>query len=94
MHPTRICMKRFLKPQESELTPHLTDDDDSTGSDTLCDSEESEEDEIKPTTDVSIQPAKVVTFDLTTEESIRKDTQCQNDESEGDDDSDDDNTDT
>src|SRR5712671_457472 len=38
-HPTHICMKQFLKTQKSELTPRFIHDDDSTRSDTLCDSE-------------------------------------------------------
>src|SRR5712671_2665902 len=50
-HPTRICMKQFLKPQKLESTPHLTHDDDSIGSDTLCDSEGSEDSETRLTTD-------------------------------------------
>src|SRR5712675_896239 len=57
-HPTRICMKRFLKPREPESNPHLTHDDDSTRSDTLCGSEESEDDEAKPTIDPSARPLK------------------------------------
>src|SRR5712675_2695110 len=52
-HPTRICMKRFLKLREPKLNPHLTRDDDSTGSDTLHGSEGSESDEAKPTTHLS-----------------------------------------
>src|SRR5712672_3260597 len=37
-HPTCFCMKRFKKFRESEMTPLPATDDDSTNSDTLCDS--------------------------------------------------------
>ena len=93
-HPTRICMKQFLKPQKSEQTPRLTCDEDSIGSDTLCNSEESEDDEIKPTTNPSRQPAKMVTFDLTTDDSMGSNTLCHANESESDDGSDDSSTNT
>src|SRR5712671_5206097 len=44
-HPTRFCMERFKKFRKSETTPLPVTDDDATNSDTLCDSEESEDDE-------------------------------------------------
>jgi len=78
-------MKRFLKPRKLELTPHLTHDNDSTGSDTLCDSEGSEGGETRLTTDPSTRPVKVVTFDLPSDESMRNSTPYHADESESDD---------
>src|SRR5712671_692541 len=68
-HPTRICMKRFLKTRNTELVLHPTRDNDSTGSDTLCDSKGLEDGEIKPTTDLLIHPIKTVAFDLLNDES-------------------------
>jgi len=89
-HPTCICMKRFLKPQKPGSTPHLIYDDDSTGSDTLCDSKELEDSEIRPTTDLSTRLAKTVTFDLPSDKSMRSSTPYHADESESDDGSDND----
>jgi len=70
-HPTRLCMKRFEKLRNPETTPLPTADDDSTNSDTLCDSEESENDETESIPDLtkrmermSLTPTKSVTFDL------------------------------
>jgi len=93
-HPTRICMKRFLKPQKAEPTPRFIYDDDSTGSDTLCNPKESEDNEVEPTTDPSIQPVKMVTFDLPTDGPTRSNILCRANESKSDDDSDGDSTDT
>jgi len=90
MHPTRICMKRFLKPQKPELTPPLTHDDDSTGSDTLYDSEGSEDNEVELTTDPSTQSTKMVTFELPIKKPTRDSTTHHADESEDDDNSNDD----
>jgi len=68
---TRLCMKHFEKLWNPETTPLPIADDDSTNSDTLCDSEESDDDETEPTIDLtksmkklSITPTKSVTFDL------------------------------
>src|SRR5712671_4213460 len=73
-HPKRFCMKRFEKLRKPETTPLPTADDDSTNSDTLCDSEESDDDGIEPidnlTKDMkrlSLLPTKSVTFDLPTD---------------------------
>src|SRR5712672_2764182 len=70
-HPTRLCMKRFEKLRNPETTPLPTIDDDSTNSDTLCDSEESENDETESIPDLtrsmkrmSLTPTKSVTFNL------------------------------
>src|SRR5712671_7675211 len=70
-HPTRLCMKRFEKLRKPEIIPHPMIDDDSTNSDTLCDPEESDDNETKSLTDLnesmtrlSLQPTKSVTFDL------------------------------
>src|SRR5712671_5802706 len=70
-HPTRLCMKRFEKLRNPETTPLPMTDDDSTNSDTLCDSEESENEETEPidnlTKDMkrlSLKTDKSVTFDL------------------------------
>src|SRR5712671_2535223 len=82
-------MKRFLKPRELESNPHLTHDDDSIRSDTLCGSEESEDDKTKPTTDPSAHPLKTVAFDLPSDELTRNNTPCHADEPENDDDNDD-----
>jgi len=49
-HPTCTCLKRFQRLQKPELTPHLTHDDDSTGSDTLYNSEGSNSDGLKSQT--------------------------------------------
>ena len=87
-------MKRFLKPQKLESTPHLTHDDDSTGSDTLCDSEGLEDSETRPTTDLSTRPVKTVTFDLSRDESTRSSTPYHANESESDDGSDNDSVNT
>jgi len=72
-HPTRLCMKQFEKLRKPETIPLLTTDDDSTNSNTLCDSEESD-DETEPIADLtksmkklSLIPAKSVTFDLPTD---------------------------
>jgi|SRR5712671_5873313 len=65
-HLTRICIKRFQKLQKPKATPLPASDNDSTGSDTLYDSEESESD--KSTTDQLTPPTKMVTFDLLKEE--------------------------
>jgi len=66
-HPTRICIKRFRKLHKPEATPLLVlDDNDSTGSDTLCNSEGSEDDE--SITNQPTQPTRTVTFDLPEEE--------------------------
>src|SRR5712671_6058525 len=43
-HPACLCMKRFEKLRKPETTPLSTADDDSTNSDTLCDSEKLEDD--------------------------------------------------
>ena len=63
-------MKRFEKLRKPDANPSLPIDDDSTNSDTLCDSEESE-DEAEPITDLtknmkklSLTPTKSVTFNL------------------------------
>jgi len=93
-HPTRICMKQFLKPQKLEPTPHLTPDDDSTGSNTLCNSKGSENSETRPTADLPMRPIKTVTFDLPSDELTRSSTPYHTDESESDDGSDDDSVDT
>src|SRR5712671_5720228 len=85
-HPTRICMKRFLKPRELESNPHLIHDDDSARSDTLCGSEELESDEAKPTIDPSAHPLKTVTFDLPSDELARNNTPCHTNKPEKDDD--------
>src|SRR5712671_763270 len=87
-------MKRFLKPRELESNPHLTHDDDSIRSDTLCGSEESEDNEAKPTTDPSACPLKTVTFDLPSDELTRSNTPCHADEPEDDENNDDDSVDT
>src|SRR5712672_2382596 len=70
-HPTRLCMKRFEKLRNPETIPLPIVDDDSTNSDTLCDSEESENDETESIPDLtksmkrmSLTPTKSVTFDL------------------------------
>src|SRR5712675_2456585 len=52
-HPTRLCMKRFEKLRSHETTLLPTTDDDSTNSDTLCDSEESESDEMESIPDLT-----------------------------------------
>src|SRR5712671_5048144 len=74
-HPTRLCMKRFEKLRNPEMTPLPVTDDDLTNSDTLCDSEESEDNEGEPMTDLtkslkklSLTPTKSVTFDLPTDD--------------------------
>src|SRR5712671_1901369 len=85
-HPTHICMKQFLKPRELESNPHLTHDDDSARSDTLCGSEESEDDEAKPTIDPSARPLKTVTFDLPSDKLTRSNTPCHTDKPEKDND--------
>jgi len=51
-----------MNRRKPEATILLTSDDDSTGSDTLCDSESSEDD--KSTTNSSISPTKTVAFNL------------------------------
>src|SRR5712671_6946684 len=86
MHPTRICMKRFLKPRELESNPHLTQDDNSIRSDTLCGSEGLEDNEAKPTIDPSAHPLKTVTFDLPSDELARNNTPCHTNKPEKDDD--------
>jgi len=70
-HPTCLCMKRFKKLRKPEMTPLPVTDDSSTNSDTLCNSEELENDEAEPITDLtrnmkrlSLTPTKSVTFDL------------------------------
>jgi len=60
-HLTCICIRRFQKLQRPKAIPLPTSDDDSTGSDTLYDSEESEED--TPLTS-PVRPVKTVTFNL------------------------------
>jgi len=69
-------MKRFEKLRKPETTLLPVTDDDSMNSDTLCDSEESGDDETEPTTDLtrsmkklSLIPAKSVTFDLLEDDS-------------------------
>jgi len=64
-------MKLFEKRRNPETTPLPTVDDDSTNSDTLCDSEESESDETESIPDLtrsmkrmSLTPTKSVMFDL------------------------------
>jgi len=64
-HPTHICIKRFQKCQKPEMVVLPTTDDDSTGSDTLCGSEESEDNESNPP---STPLTKAVMFDLPEEE--------------------------
>jgi len=73
-HSTRFCMKQFERLRKPEVIPLPTADDDSTNSDTLCDSEESDDDEIGPIDDLtkdmkrlSLLPTKSVTFDLPTD---------------------------
>jgi len=68
-------MKQFEKLRKPEATPPPITDDDSTNSDTLCNSEESENDEMESVTDLtksmtrlSLQPTKSVTFDLSESE--------------------------
>jgi len=68
-------MKRFEKLQKPETTPPLVTDDDLTNSDTLCDSEESDDDETEPIADLtkgmkrlSLIPAKSVAFNLPTDD--------------------------
>jgi len=70
-HPTRFCMKCFEKFRKPETTPLPVTEDDSTNSDTLCDSEESEDNKTEPIADLtkgmkrlSLVPNKSVTFDL------------------------------
>src|SRR5712672_3800493 len=70
-HPTRLCMKRFEKLRNPETTPLPMTDDDSTNSDTLCDSKESEDDETEPVDNLvkdmkrlSLTRDKSVTFNL------------------------------
>src|SRR5712671_7097931 len=70
-HPTRLCMKRFEKLRNPETTPLPVIDDGSTNSDTMCDSEGSDNDERESITDLtksmkrlSLVPDKLVTFDL------------------------------
>jgi len=72
-HSTRFCMKQFEKLQRPETTSSI--DDDSINDDTLCDSEESENDETESITDLaksmtrlSLQLTKSVTFDLSESE--------------------------
>src|SRR5712671_4412555 len=89
-HPTHVCMKQFLRPRELEPKPHLTRDNDSMRSDTLCGSEESEDNETKLTTDPSTRPLKTVTFDLPNDELTRNSTLCHADEPENDDSNDND----
>jgi len=69
-HPTCFCMKRFKKFRKPETTPPPATDDDS-NSDTLCDSERSEDDETEPIANLtrnmkrlSLTPTKSVAFDL------------------------------
>src|SRR5712671_3351122 len=52
-HTTRLCMKRFEKLRNPKTIPLPTVDDDSTNSDTLCDSEESENDETESIPDLT-----------------------------------------
>jgi len=70
-HPTCLCMKRFERLRKPETTSLPASDDDSANSDTLCDSEESEDDKTEPIVDLtrnmkrlSLTPTKSVTFDL------------------------------
>src|SRR5712672_2271349 len=63
-HPTHTCVKRFRRLQKPESTPYLVHNDDSTGSSTLYDSEESEGGEARLMTDLSMRPTKSVTFSL------------------------------
>jgi len=64
-------MKHFEKSRKPETIPLPITDDDSTNSDTLCNSEESEDDETEPIIDLtrnmkrlSLTPTKSVTFDI------------------------------
>ena len=64
-------MKRFEKLRRPEVIPFPTTDDNSESSDTLCDPEESNDDETESLislnesmTKLSLQPTKSVTFDL------------------------------
>jgi len=64
-------MKRFEEFRKPEITPPSITDNDSTNSNTLCDSEESENDKTESVTDLaksmtrlSLQLTKSVTFDL------------------------------
>jgi len=73
-HPTRLCMKRFEKLRRPETISLSIDDNDSANSDTLCDSEEAN-DETEPITDLtkgmkklSLAPTKSVAFDLPTDD--------------------------
>jgi len=66
-HPTCICIKQFEKLHTPEPAMLPTSDNESTGSDTLYDSEESENDETE--TSQPTRPTKTVTFDLPEEES-------------------------
>jgi len=93
IHPTHIRTRQFPKSQKSELTPCLTLDDDSMESDTPCNSEKSEDDEIKPMIDPPIPPVKTVTFDLSAEESKKNSILHHADKPESDNKSDNDNTD-
>jgi len=63
-HPTRTCVKRFQKLRKPESTPYLIHDDNSTGSSTLYNSEESEGCKARPMTDPSTHPMKSVMFSL------------------------------
>src|SRR5712671_3386309 len=63
-HPTRTCVKRFQRLRKPEPTPYLPHDDDSMGSNTLYDSEGSESDKARPTTNPLTRPTKSVTFSL------------------------------
>src|SRR5712671_5573826 len=64
-------MKRFEEFRKPEITPPSITDNDSTNSNTLCDSEESENDKTESVTNLaksmtrlSLQLTKSVTFDL------------------------------
>src|SRR5712671_5045831 len=58
-HPTRLCMKRFEKLRKPETTPLPMTDDDSTSSDTLYDSEESEDSETESLVDLNESMTKL-----------------------------------
>jgi len=68
-------MKQFEKLRKPKITPLSATSDDLTSSDTLCDSEDSENDEMESITDLaksmtklSLQLTKSVTFDLSESE--------------------------